>query len=149
MDSVGPFRLQALDGKRVDDKTGYRVVLFRHLTDGSPQVTWRCQIWLKPMGWRTCQAAGCAGLLTANLSSCDVLRPGVLLCYVKGRVTSGSDVSCYVTQRRVDLPVWWITAGYVDLSNMIKTANLSGCDVLWTCRVVLRKEFLEVARGVR
>ena len=32
MDSVGPFRLQALDGRRVDDETGYRVVLFQHLT---------------------------------------------------------------------------------------------------------------------
>ena len=30
--SVGPFRLQALDGRRVDDETGYRVVLFQHLT---------------------------------------------------------------------------------------------------------------------
>jgi len=39
---------------------------------------------------------------TTNLSSCDVLRAGVL-CYVKGRVTSGSDAWCYVTQWRVDL----------------------------------------------
>ena len=30
MNSVGPFRLQALDGRRVDDETGYRVVLFQH-----------------------------------------------------------------------------------------------------------------------
>jgi len=29
---VGPFRLQGMDGRRVDDETGYRVVLFQHLT---------------------------------------------------------------------------------------------------------------------
>jgi len=30
--TVRPFRLQALDGRRVDDETGYRVILFQHLT---------------------------------------------------------------------------------------------------------------------
>ena len=34
--SVGPFRLQALDGRRVDDETGYRVVFFQHLTGQKP-----------------------------------------------------------------------------------------------------------------
>jgi len=76
-----------------------------------------------------------------DLSSCDVLRPGVL-CYVKGRVTSGSDASWYVTQRT------WQCDG--------------SPQVTWTCQIwlrrrtcqaagyaVLRKEFLEVARGVR
>ena len=32
LEKVGPFRLQALDRRRVDDETGYRVVLFQHLT---------------------------------------------------------------------------------------------------------------------
>jgi len=32
MNSVRPFRLQALDGRRVDDETGYRIVLFQHLS---------------------------------------------------------------------------------------------------------------------
>jgi len=36
MDSVGPFRLQALDGRHVDNETGYRVVLFQHLTGLKP-----------------------------------------------------------------------------------------------------------------
>ena len=30
--SVGPYRLQALDGRRVDDETRYWVVLSQHLT---------------------------------------------------------------------------------------------------------------------
>ena len=68
-------------------------------------------------------------------------------------MTSGSDASCYVTQRRVDLSVLWVTAGYVDLSNMIKTDGMANLSSDRVCRVaagyaVLREELLEVARGV-